>query len=602
MLLAPGAPDDMQVGIFARLKEGVTTTQAQAELRDLYRAIHRSGETREFQPVVYDLQGEFTFLAGRTLRRTLMVAFGAVLLVLLIACLNVANLMVARLSERRRELAVRAALGSGQGRLLRQVLTESLLLASVGSVLGLAIAWSGLAYFRYANPIELRVGAELQLNMAVLGFSAALSLVATLLTGMMPALRASRVDPATNLMSAGRGTVAGGQALARSVIVVETALSFLLLIGAGLLMASALRMGSTPLGFSPRGLLAMRISLPAASYGTDARRLQTYDELGQRLERLPGVHGVALASKLPPQAGGNQTLEIQGRAVAPGSEIHNIGADAVSPQFFDLLHIPLRRGRLFGVQDSAHSQPVVLINEALARAYFPESDPLGGQIRIPGANMPWLTIVGVVGDLKHTQLMNEMTWVETPILYRPLAQEPRPGMQIAIRVAPGAITPPIRDQILALDPAIPISDPEPLEAALSKTLAYPRFRAAILGLFASFALLLSTVGLHGVLSQLVSQRTAEFGLRRAVGAQTYQLMMLVARQGGVPVVAGLATGLVATLELRRVLANLLYGIEPADPVVLATVSALLLAVAGLAIVLPARRAARVDPMVALREG
>lgn len=599
ILLGPGFQDDlnaMQVGIFARLKAGVTPSQAQAELRGLYRPIHLTGETRDFQPVVYDLQGEFTFLAGRTLSRTLLVLFGAVLLVMLIGCLNVANLLMARLSERRRELAVRAALGSGQGRLVRQVLTESLLLSGMGATAGIAIAAAALRYFRYANPIELRVGAEVELHLGVLGFSAALSIAATVIIGLLPAIRASRVDPASQLMGAGRGAVAGRQALSRTVIAVQVALSFLLLVGAGLLMTSALRMGSASLGFNPEHLLAARATLPAYRYRTSAQRRQAYDRLLEQVERLPGVQAVALSSKLPPEAGGNQTLQIQGRDVAPGSEAHDVGADAVSPRFFELLQIPVRRGRSFTAQDREQSQPVAIVNEALVRAYFPDRDPLGRQIRIPGGDMPWLTIVGVAGNLKHTQLMNEMSWVETPILYRPLAQEPRQSMQIALRTS-GSVP-----SLSALDPGIPISDPEPLAARLSKTLAFPRFRAAILAFFAAGALLLSAVGLHGVLSQLVTQRTQEFGVRRAVGAQTHHLLLLVATQGGLPVVAGLAIGLGAATVLRRVLASLLYGIEPADPAILASVSALLLTVAGLAILLPATRAARVDPMTALREG
>ena len=606
MLIGPGLQADrdaMLVGIFARLKPGVTAAQAQSELRRLYRPIHPAGETRDFEPVVYDLHGEFTFLAGRTLRTTLMVLFGAVLLVLAIACMNVASLLLARLSERRRELAVRAALGSGQGRLMRQVLIESLVLSGFGSAVGVAIAWAGVRYFRYANPIELTTGADVQVNLGVLGFAAAVAAAATLTAGLLPAWSASRVDLATAMKTGGRCTVPGRQGLARLVIAVEVALSFVLLIGAGLLMTSALRMGSTPLGFSPDRLLAARVALPAFRYPGDAERRQAWERLLDRLENLPGVAGVALSSKLPPEAGGNQTLDVRGRALTPESQLHDVGADAVSPRFFDLLRMPLRRGRLIGAEDREHSLPVAVVNEALVREYFPDRNPLGEQIRIPGGNMPWLTIVGVVGNLKHTQLMNEMSWVETPIFYRPLTQEPRQSLQIAVRAAGDEVSlaREMRKEIGALDPAMPVSEAEPLSARLSKTLAYPRFRAAILAFFAAGALLLSAVGLHGVLSQLVAQRTPEFGVRRAVGAQTHHLLLLVARQGGVPVAAGLAAGFGATVVLRRVLANLLYGIQPADPAVLATVSAMLLAVAGVAIALPAKRAARVDPMVALRE-
>jgi putative ABC transport system permease protein len=583
--------DKMLVGIFARLKPGVTLAQAQDEVRSLFRAIHHSAETRDFEPVVYDLHGEFTFLAGRTLRTTLILLFASVLLVLLIACLNVANLLLARLSERRREFAVRAALGSGQGRLVRQVLTEGLLLSGLGAALGIAIAYAALHYFRIANPIELSVGADVAISPLVLAFSIVLSVATTLIFGLFPALRASRVDLTQHLKTAGRGSIQGRYGLAKTVIAVEMAFSFLLLTVAGLLMTSALRMGAEPLGFNPSQLLATRVSLPAARYSTDSQRIEFYD-------RLLSTARVALASKIPPEAGGNQVVEIQGRSVSSGAEVHGVGADAVSPEFFDMLSIPLRRGRAFGTQDRPDSQPVAIVNESFAQRYFPDTGALGRQIRLQGGKMPWLTIVGVVGNLKHTELMNEMTWVETPILYRPLTQEPRESMQIIVRSLDGRE---IQRQVAALDPSIPINDVESLQSRVAKTLAYPRFRAMVLAFFALGALLLSAVGLHGVLSQLVVQRTPEFGVRKAVGARTNHLLLLIARQGGLSVLAGLAVGLGLTLASGRILANLLYGIQPADPKALALVAIALLAVASLAILLPAARAARVDPMIALRD-
>ena len=595
--------DHLLVGIFARLKPGVTLAQVEAELRGLYRGIHPNGESRDFQPIVYGLHGEFTFLASRTLRITLLLVFAAVLLVLLIACLNVANLLLARVSERTRELAVRAALGSGQSRLVRQVLTEGLLLSGLGTALGVAIAAGAVDYFRLANPIELTVGANVNVSLPVLVFSGALSIATTLIFGLLPALRASKVDLIDRLKAAGRGSVYGRHSLAKSVIAVEMALSFLLLIGASLLMASAIRMGSEHLGFDPEHVAAMRISLPIFRYSTDTQRRHVYDQLLERTEHLPGLAGVALASRVPPEAGGTQTLEVQGRPVASGTETHDVGADAVSPVFFDVLNIPLRRGRDFGMQDRENTQPVTIVNEALAQKYFPGGDPIGQQIRVQGGSMPWLTIVGVAGNLKHTELMNEMSWVETPILYRPLAQDPRGSVQLAVhaRGAIGSLGQEIQRQIAAIDPAIPLNDVEGLTSRLGKALAYPRFRAMVLACFALSALILSAVGLHGVLSQLVAQRTPEIGFRRAVGAQTSDVLWLIARQGAVPVAAGLAVGAGITLAGSRLLAALLYGIQPADPGAFAMVSLTLLAVAGLAMLLPAIRAARVDPMVALRD-
>jgi putative ABC transport system permease protein len=486
---------------------------------------------------------------------------------------------------------------------VRQVLTEALLLSGFGAVLGAALAYTAVRYFRTADPIELNVGANVEVNWPVLAFSATLGIATAVIFGLLPALRASRVDLIQHLKTAGRGAVRGGHGLAKTAIAIEMAFSFLLLIGAGLLMTSALRMGSAALGFNPKRVVAARVPLPASRYATDADRLVVYDRLLERLERMPGVSGAALGSKIPPDSGGNQVLEVQGRPAPAGSELHEVGADAVSPRFFEVLDVPLRRGRLFDGRDRAHSQPVVIINEALARKYFANADPLGQHIRIPEGSMPWLAVVGVVGNLKSTRLMNEMSWEESPIFYRPLAQEPRQSMQVAARVAgdPSAAGLEIQRQIAAVDSAIPLTEVELLTERLAKILAYPRFRAVVLVFFAIGALVLSAVGLHGVLSQLVAQRMQEFGLRRAVGAQTRDLLLLVARQGGLPVFAGLAGGLAAALAFGHVLANLLYGIDPAEPAALAAVSLALLAVAGVAILLPARRAARVDPMVALRD-
>jgi MacB-like periplasmic core domain len=280
-----------------------------------------------------------------------------------------------------------------------------------------------------------------------------------------------------------------------------------------------------------------------------------------------------------------------------------VGADAVSPEYFAVLNIPLRRGRGFNAQDRGNSLPVAIVNEALAGKYFPHANPIGQQIRIPGGAMPWLTIVGVVENVKHSQLMNEMSWVESPIFYRPLAQEPRPSIQVAVRAHGdmGSMAREIQKQIAALDPSIPIHEAEPLTSRVAKLLAYPRFRATVLTFFAVGALILSAIGLHGVLSQFVAQRIPEFGVRRAVGAQTHDLLLLIARQCGIPVLAGVAAGVVLTVAFSGVLAHLLYGIQAADASSVAIVSAVLLLVSGVAIALPAGRAARVDPMVALRD-
>jgi len=606
MLLGPDFQADqnsMVVGIFARLKPGVTLAQAEAEARGLYRAIHPSGAERDFEPVVYDLHGEFTFLAGRTLRTTLVLVFAAVLLVLLIACLNVANLMLARLSDRRRELAVRAALGSGQGRIVRQVLAEGLILSGAGMMLGIAIAFAAVRYFRHVNPIELTVGADVRVSLPVLGFTVALSVATTLIYSLLPAIRASRVDLIQDLKTGGRGLVPGRRGTAMAMITAEVALSFVLLIGAVLLMTSALKMGSEGLGFNPDHLLTTQISLPTPRYSSDSQRLLIALRLRDRLARLPGIVGVALATKTPPYAGGNETLEVEGRTVEGGSQVHDVGADSVSPEFFSVLGMPLLGGRVFTEGDGLNAQPVAIVNEALAREYFPHTDPLGQQIRFPDAPTPWLTIVGVVGNLKHTELMNEMRWVESPICYRPLAQNPRQAFRVAVRTAANgsSIGREIQSQVAALDPMIPAAEVQPVTSELSRLLAYPRFRSFVFSFFAIFALVLSAVGLYGVLSQAVVLRMPEFGVRSAVGAHRGDLVVLIVRQGAGPVLAGLGLGVALTLTGARMLAHLLYGVEPADPSAFVLASAALIAVSAMAIVFPAARAARVDPVIALRD-
>ena len=297
----------------------------------------------------------------------------------------------------------------------------------------MALAWGAVQYFRAASPIELTAGANASVSLPVLLFSGALAIAMTLIFGMLPALRASQVDLTQHLKAGGRGSIHGRQTLAKFVIAAEVAMSLVLLTGAGLLMASALRMGSEPLGFDPDHVLATRVALPVFHYATADQRRRAYDQLLERLERMPGAAGLTLSSKLPPNAGGNQTLEVRGRPATAGGELHEVGADAISPAFFTVLNIPLRRGRFFGTQDRENTQPVAIINDSLAQRYFPNDDPLGQQIRIPGGPMPWLTVVGVAGNLKHTELMNEMSWVESPILYRPLAQEPRQFVQVAVR-------------------------------------------------------------------------------------------------------------------------------------------------------------------------
>jgi predicted permease len=380
-------------------------------------------------------------------------------------------------------------------------------------------------------------------------------------------------------------------------------------------MSSEVRINSEPLGFDPHRVYATSKSLPNARYAKPDEKIRFCDALLERLTRLPGVAGAALGSALPPSGDGGMKIEIDGNALgrtAPArSGAGNIRKEAVSGGYFNVLKVPLRRGRDFDERDGETSLPVAIVNDALVREYFPVLDPIGQRIRLTyeeadnyRESSPWMTIVGVVGTLlQNTAGFNEVHWAAGPAVYRPLAQEPRAQFEVAVRASSDAPELPrqMQDQIVAVDPLVPIEDIDTLSGRLVKLLSYARFRAMAFTCFALGALILSAIGLYGVLSQIVAQRVREFGVRRALGAQTHDLLKLVAMQGGVPVLAGLICGLACAIAFRRVVASLLYGVQPADPHVLALVSLTLLAVSAFAMALPARRAARVDPMVALRD-
>lgn len=623
-ILTPGFdahPEKLGVVIFARLKPGVANEQARQELVSLHRALHEhdpaqptGGERPEKGniPLLDTIHNEWLYLFGGNVRTTLLLIFGAVMLLMLIACLNVANLLVARLADRQRELLVRTALGSGRARIVRQLLTEGLLLSLVGTGLGIALAAGAVRYFQRVRPIALPAGADVTLDLPVLLFAAGLSTGTMLVCGLFPALRASRADLSGRLKAAGRGFFGAGfrGGAIQMLVAAEMAVSVILLAGAGLLMSSALRIDSEPLGFDPHRVLATSKSLPNARYSKPDEKLRFYDALLERLTRLPGVASVALGSTLPPGEGGEFKIEIDGRIGPTRSGAGDIAKEAVTGGYFNVLKVPLRRGRDFDLADREKSLPVAIVNDALVKEYFAEVDPVGQRIRLTfeegtyREQSAWLTIVGVVGTVVHnTAVLNEVSWQTGPTVYRPLAQETRAQFQVAVRASGDAPELPrqMQEQIVAVDPLVPIEDIETLSARLTKLLSYPRFRAMALICFALGALILSAVGLHGVLSEIVSQRIREFGVRRALGAQTRDLLKLVVVQGGIPVAAGLLCGVGCAVAFRRVLAGLLYGIQPADPKVLALASLTLLAVAAVSMALPARRVARADPMKVLRD-
>jgi predicted permease len=602
-------PERRGIGTFARLKPGITIAFAQEELRRLHRQFNEhTRHGAETEPAIYPLRDEFTWLTGRNLRLTLLVLFGAVNFVLLIACVNVANLLLGRFIARQREFAIRVALGSGRRRLLRQLLTESLLLSCCAALLGTALATMAIHYFRAWNPIDIPPGTAVEVNVRVLVFTTALAVATTLLFGFIPAWKASAAGLNEALKASGRTSSpgSGGNRTARALVVAEVMLSLQLLAGAGLLIGSVVRFSSAPLGFTAQGLTSMSIALPRTTYSDDAQRLSFLERVVDSLHPLPGLQGMALSTILPVRGiQGFSALSVDGQPdPAPGHAFHGVGNGAIDPAYFSVIGLPLKRGRNFEPLDRQDSDPVAIVNEALAKKYFPNDNPIGKRIRPTGdpAPNPWLKIVGVVADEKRSTVYNEMTWVDTPTVYRPLAQHVPAQVSLLIRTGSdqAAVVREIQRKIGTLDPDVPVDNVETVQHLLSGYLAYPRFRAVALGGFAVLALLLALVGIYGVLAQMVAQRTREIGIRMALGATRANILKMIATQGMLLIGAGIVLGLGSVWALTRLLAALLYGISPTDPTTLGLVTLSLFGTALLATCLPARRATRVDPMVALR--
>lgn len=593
------------VGTFARLRPDVTLAQAQSEVVAIHHALNQHDpDERDRTAAAFSLQDQFTFLASRTFRETIALASAAVLFVLLIACLNVGNLLLGRSVTRASELAVRAALGSGKSRLLRQLLTESLALGSVGAAAGLAFASGLINWFNRANPVELPVGSEVQISWMVLAFSGALTLATVLTFGLLPAVKASRVDVNSALKAGGRSADQwhSRQHLARAFVTVEMALSVVLLAGAVLLAISLRRMDTASIGFNPHGLSYTNLHLPTDRYADDAAKVNFYGALRRSLDRVLPWQRIAFGSQIPLYGGGASVLEIEGE-LTQSAQMSDTGSASIGLGYFSVLETRLLQGRDFDERDQAASEPVAIVNEMLAHEYFPGKTPLGKRVRLrnEGHPNPWLRIVGIVEDTKHSSLMHEMSWQANPLIYQPILQAPSEQFTLFIREHNRSVTRKVETALAAVDPRIPRSDDlENMENDLSRLLSFARFRATLIGVFAFTAMLLAAVGLYGVISQTVSQRIGEFGIRLAVGAQPYDLLLLVARQGSGPILSGLAIGLVATFLLSRWMANLVYEIRTTDPRMLAGVVLLLASVGAAAILLPARRVAHIDPAVALR--
>lgn len=609
IMARPTQPDQFSAAVFARLRPGASLSAAQSEVAAIHHRIHNDRWGSQTEPIVYPLHQEFTWLTGRNLELSLIVMFAAVLFVLLICCVNIANLLLARAAGRSREMAVRAALGSARARLVRQLLTENLLLAMAGSLVGGALAAAAIHWFRIAHPVEMPPGARIEMSAAVFAFTALLGIIATLAFGLAPAWNTSRIDLNLALKTLGRtaSRSAGRQRFGKALILAEVMLTVVLLAGAGMMIQTLVRFTSAPLGFEPEGLLATSISLPHSRYARPERRVQFYARLTNELDRTPGIAGAAFSTVLPVSGGGSvDVMQIESRPEPRIEDLHDTYHNSVSPDYFRVMGIPLVKGRIFDPADTDKTEPVILVNESLVQHYFPHDDPIGKRIRPVAADSrsgPWFRIIGVVGDEKRTTVYQEMAWVGVPTFYRSLNQSMESGAKLLVRARdPNAPTlrGSIERAISNTDSEIPMDSIQAVSRIEERATSYPRFRALMLGAFAALALLLAVVGVFGVLSHTVGQRTQEIGVRMALGAQRRAIVQMILREGVLLTGCGVALGYIFASALGRYFSALLYNFSAADPLIDLAVAAILIPSALIAMYLPARRASNVDPMAALR--
>jgi predicted permease len=587
--------------ILARLKPGVTMQQAQADISVIAARLreqkHRDPSfTISVVPLIEQVVG--------TVRTAVLILFGAVALVLLIACTNVANLLLSRATVRQKEIAMRTALGAGRKRVVMQLLTESVLLGLLGGVAGLAIAAGCLFAVRQMHPGNIPRLDELGMDFRVLVFTLAISILTGIVFGLAPAFRASRIDLNAALKAGGRGTLSGGLNVNRDklrgvLVIAELAVSLTLLTCAGLLVRSFVRLVSVPPGFNPDHVISMRIAADGPKYEQGSQRFLFYQNLAQRLLSLPGVTGQGLVSVLPltPSVswGG---MQIEG--YVPPSDQPELQVDArlATPDYFTTMQIPLIQGRPFSAVDTDKSPQVVLVDQKMADRFWPQGDAVGKRIR-RNDKSPWLTIAGVVGIVKQYGLDTDTRMV----VYYAHSQHPGGSMFLVARTTsdPASVADAIVQQVRAIDPDVPVYNIATMQQRVHESVARQRFAMTMLGAFAFFAMLLAAVGVYGVMSFLVTQGTPDIAIRMALGAQRKSILSLVFRQGMSLASIGVVTGLIGAYSLTRLMGGLLFGVSARDPLTFAGVTVLLTMVAFSACYFPARRAMRVDPMVALRE-
>ena len=588
------------LSVIARLKPGVTLDQAKADLDLLSRQIEQQSPISNTNTIfnAVSMHEDIT----RDYRSALLVMLGAVGLVLLIACANVANLLLARAAARQKEVAIRMALGASRARIASQLLTESVLLSLAGGVLGLLLASWGMDLLVAYGPADVPRIRHVSLDASVLLFTLAISTLTGIVFGLAPALHASRPDPGNMLKDATRGVSHGGRNRMRSALIVsEVALSLMLLVGAGLLINSFWRLLQTDAGFDPSNVLAVDVPLSRAKYTKPEQRSAAFEQLISRMKALPGVRDASVVSNVPLT---DQDIELSFQV--EGREPYKPGQEAVADytvvgsDYFRTMNIAVQRGRVFANSDTTNTPQAIVISEAFVKRYFPDEEPIGRRILFDGPNPIPREIVGVVADVRRNGLDEGVE----PEMYVYHVQNPERRMNLVIRTESqdaSQLTPAARAEVKAFDPNQIIWRTQTLEHLLGTSVAPRRFNMMLLGIFAGVALVLAAVGLYGVMSYSVTWRTHEIGVRMALGAKRADVLRLVVRQGMIMALIGLGIGLIGALSLSRVMRSMLHGVSPTDPLTFTGVSIVLLGVALLACLIPARRATRIDPALTIRD-
>src|SRR5882724_135020 len=591
--------------VIARIKPGVTLQQAQAEMTTIATRLQQQyPETNtSIGAVVTPLHEQ---VVG-DIKPALLVLLGAVAFVLLIACANVANLLLARAAVRQKEIALRLALGAGRARLIRQFLTESVLLAALGGGIGLLLAVVGLSVLKRFIPPNISQAQAITIDAKVLFFTVLVSILTGLIFGLAPATQAANFNLNDTLKESGRDSAAGsrGNRIRGLLVISEVAVSFILLIGAGLLINSFLHLRNVDPGFRAERALTMKIVLPEPRYADKEQRGVFYRELIRRVETLPGVSSAAVATNLPLTESGNSVgVSIEGHADPAPDRVPIVITRIISPRYFETMGIPLLKGRAFTEEDKSESESpsVIVVSETTARSFWPGEDALGKHIKVgsPSNNEnKWLTVIGVVKDVRQFELVVE----PKPQMYLPFTQanffEPR-ALVVKTNLEPLSLAATVRKTVWEIDKDQPVSDIASMEHIVSESVARQRFSMLLLGIFAGLALVLAAVGIYGVMSYSVAQRTHEIGIRMALGAQKKDVLKLTIGQGLKLVLIGVAIGLGAAFILTRVIASLLFGVSATDPITFVAISLVLIGVAMLASLIPALRAMKIDPMFALR--